>query len=119
MYNKRVIVVEDEILIQLYVVNVLKKLGCEIVEAIPTGEEAVEIAKREKPDLILMDIKLAGIIDGIEAISQLASIAPFPVVIMSAFEIDEKIKDLKYPGPIFFLSKPIEISKLKNILEQC
>jgi len=67
----RVLVVEDDYFVSMEVEAVLLDLGCDVIALAPTAEEALSIAARERPDLILMDIRLAGRMDGIEAATRI------------------------------------------------
>lgn len=64
---KKVLIVEDDLIIGLSTEKMVEKLGCDVIARVTTGEEAVEIALEMLPDLILMDIRLAGELDGIDA----------------------------------------------------
>ncbi len=67
----RVLVVEDDYFVSMEIEAVLLDIGCEVVATSSTAEEALSIAGRERPDLILMDIRLAGRMDGIEAAARI------------------------------------------------
>jgi len=65
--NIKILIAEDNLIISLVVENMVKELGYSLVGKTVTGEQAIKIAKEEKPDILLMDIKLKGEIDGIDA----------------------------------------------------
>ena len=67
MGNGKILIVEDELLIGENLKRSLLKNGYEVPSIAVTGEEAISMAERNKPDLVLMDIKLKGDIDGVEA----------------------------------------------------
>jgi CheY-like chemotaxis protein len=67
----RVLVVEDDYFVSMEIEAILEDLGCDVVATSATAEEAISIAERERPDLILMDIRLAGRMDGIEAATRI------------------------------------------------
>jgi CheY-like chemotaxis protein len=69
--SARVLVVEDDYFVSMEIEAVLMDLGCDVVAIPSTAEEALSIAARERPDLILMDIRLAGRMDGIEAATRI------------------------------------------------
>ena len=67
MNNPNILIVEDEFIVAEDLANKVRHLGYDVVGTTSTGEEAVELARRHKPALVLMDIRLAGVMDGIEA----------------------------------------------------
>ncbi|MFZ3045036.1 MAG: response regulator, partial [Desulfatirhabdiaceae bacterium] len=67
MSNPAILIVEDEAIVSADIANKLRKLGYDVVGSTDTGEEAIEIARRQRPSLVLMDIRLAGAMDGITA----------------------------------------------------
>jgi len=124
LFGVNVLIVEDEALIALLLERELSKIGCTILDKVATGEDAIDRANRMEPDLILMDIKLAGIMDGIEAVRRMSLVRKYNVVFMSAFaspEVRTAVNDL---APLAFLSKPLKsemllplVSKIQKKLE--
>lgn len=75
--NKRILIVEDDMIISLVVENMVKELGHKVVGKAVSGEEAIRIAIQENPDILLMDIRLKGDMDGIDAVAKIKeSISP-------------------------------------------
>jgi two-component system response regulator HydG len=95
--------------------DILKAKGFEAAPAF-TGEEAVEMVKAEKPDCVLMDIKMPGI-DGVAALRMMKEIAPdLPVVLMSAYATGDQAEDAKRQGAYSVLTKPIDIQQVLSFL---
>lgn len=69
--KKRVLIVEDDMIISLVIENMINELGHEVVGKATSGDEAIRIATTESPDLVLMDIRLKGDMDGIEAVTEI------------------------------------------------
>ncbi len=113
----KILIVEDEILTAKSLSNDLKKLGVETLDPIPKGETAVEIALKEKPDLILMDIRLAGKMDGIEAARIIKEKAKIPILFMTGYATDHIKVKTQGVDCIEFLEKPITVSQLRPIIE--
>ena len=114
----KVLIVEDEVFTARYLSESLTDLNVDALPPVPMGEQAVEVALKELPDLILMDIRLAGGMDGIEAAQEIQEHASIPIVFMSAYAPDyikEKAKVVKYRG---FLEKPIIMEQLEPILQE-
>ncbi len=113
----RILIVEDEMLIAANISIQLESLGYEIMGIIPRGQEAINTAKSDKPDLVLMDINLKGEIDGIEAAIQMQVEGPVPIIYLSANSDDLHFKRAKATNPHAFLSKPFKKLDLKNAVE--
>jgi len=112
----KVLIIEDEILIARSLFADLKDLGINVLEPISNGEQAVEVALQEIPDLILMDIRLAGEMDGIETASRIQEIRNIAVIFMSGYAteiIKEKAKSVNNIG---FFEKPVNIDQLKRVI---
>lgn len=95
----------------------LQLAGFGVLEA-SDGAEAVEITRREKPDLVLMDISLPGL-DGLEATRQLRADAAFqqlPIIIISAYDDQDKLNQAQAAGGSDYLSKPLEFEKLRAMI---
>ena len=80
----RILVVEDESIIQLDIQHQLQRLGHSVVGCAASGEEAVVQAAELKPDLVLMDVRLAGPMDGIEAATQIRAAREVPILFLTA-----------------------------------
>jgi CheY-like chemotaxis protein len=69
--NKKILIVEDDMIISLVVENMVKELGHTVVGKVVSGEEAIKIAQEEEPDILLMDIRLKGEMDGIDTVAKI------------------------------------------------
>src|SRR5688500_11862539 len=87
----RVLVVEDESVVALDLENTLTTLGHRVVAIAAKGEHAVELARNSRPDIVLMDIRLAGAIDGVEAARSIQRERDTPVIYLTAHSDDEII----------------------------
>jgi CheY-like chemotaxis protein len=81
----RLLIVEDEVITALHLSIEFRKLGC-AVSTEPSGEAALRRAASENPDAVLMDIHLAGKMDGVETAKALASRSNASIVFMSGYE---------------------------------
>jgi CheY-like chemotaxis protein len=113
----RILIVEDEALIALLLERQLKSLGCPGVSKTARGEDAVASVDREAYDLILMDIHLAGAMDGIEATRLILSRAEAPLIaFMTAFG-DRAIREAAMSlDPLAFMEKPLTLDNLKAVI---
>ncbi|MFW6160292.1 MAG: response regulator [Acidobacteriota bacterium] len=114
--NLIILLVEDENIVTLDIQRMLNNLGHRVEYITPRGEEAVDMVKEIKPDLILMDIKLQGEIDGIEAARRIRSQLYTPIIYISALSDEETRKKAGQYQPCLFLSKPIEEKDLQKAI---
>lgn len=114
---KNILIVEDETVIALSLRILLMKAGYVINGIFARGEQAVISACENKPDLVLMDIRLAGDMDGIETAKQIAEQTHSPILFMTAYadpEVKEKAMELK---PLGFLQKPVNLTDIEQSLK--
>ncbi|HEY9606506.1 MAG TPA: response regulator, partial [Allocoleopsis sp.] len=113
----KILIVEDESIVALNIKNRLEKLGYAVVATISSGEVAIQTAAETFPDLVLMDIKLKGKIDGIEAATKIRSQLQVPVVYLTAYADDETLNRAKMAEPYGFILKPFESRDLCTAIE--
>lgn len=113
----RLMIVEDEVIIASSLKERLENSGYEICSMVTSGEEAIDLARKERPDLILMDIILDGDLDGIEAAEIIREETGAPVVFVTAYGDELKIKRAKAAHPYGYIIKPVKISDLKATIE--
>ncbi len=114
--KKQIMIVEDEPDIVRLVRIALEKCGYETITA-SNGQEAIDLARNKKPDLILMDISLKEQMDGIEAAKQIHYILDVPVVYLTAHTDDERLARVKETQPYGYILKPFEDRELKTAIE--
>ncbi len=102
---RRVVVAEDESLIRLDLVEMLREEGYEVVGEAADGQRAVDLARETRPDLVIMDIKMPRR-DGIDAASEIAAERVAPVVILTAFGQRELVERARDAGAMAYLIKP-------------
>lgn len=101
----RVLVAEDEALIRLDLVEMLREEGYDVVGEAADGVQAVELAGALRPDLVIMDVKMPKR-DGIEAASMIAEDRIAPVVILTAFSQRDLVERARDAGAMAYLVKP-------------
>jgi AmiR/NasT family two-component response regulator len=101
----RVLIGEDESLIRLDLRAMLERAGYVVVAEARDGREAVDLARTEEPDLVVLDVKMPHL-DGIEAARQILAERPIPVVIVSAFTEDTLVNRAAEAGVFGYLAKP-------------
>ncbi|MCU0564649.1 MAG: response regulator, partial [Desulfobacterales bacterium] len=112
-----VMVVEDEGLVALTIKNKLQSLGYEVPLVVGSGEEAVQKAGEVSPNLILMDIRLDGEMDGITAGSIIRSQMCVPIVYLTAYSDDDTLRRARVAEPFGYLIKPFDGVELKTTIE--
>lgn len=112
----RVVVAEDEALIRLDLVEMLKDSGYEVVGQAGDGQKAIELTEKEIPDLVIMDIKMPKL-DGITAAEKIASNRLCPVVILTAFSQKDLVEKARDAGAMAYLTKPFTIEDLMPAIE--
>ena len=112
----RVVVAEDEALIRLDLVEMLTEAGYEVVGQAGDGEAAIAITEKEKPDLVVMDVKMPKL-DGISAAERIANQRIAPVVILTAFSQKDLVQRARDAGAMAYLTKPFTIEDLMPAIE--
>ena len=113
----RILVVEDESIVALDIQQQLEQLGYQVVGRSPCAEEAIALANALRPDLVLMDIQLAGTMDGITAAQEIRPRLGIPVVFLTAFEADELLARAQLTEPFGYILKPFSSRELRTVLE--
>lgn len=114
----RVLVVEDEILIRKYVVLLLESVGCTVVGETAYAEKAIRLAREKSPELVLMDIRLKGEMDGIEAAKKISSHSNAAILFMTAYDYQKQVEAQQIPNLLGYLKKPLEDYELEPFLKK-
>ncbi|MCK5148261.1 response regulator [bacterium] len=117
MRSKRIMIVEDEYVVANVIARTLKSRGYETIPFIQKGEHILERAKEAMPDLILMDVSLAGKMDGITAARQVNENLNIPVIFLTAHDQDTIIERAKKVAPYGFITKPFTDKELFTTIE--
>jgi len=112
----RVVVAEDEALIRLDLVEMLREEGYDVVGQAGDGEEAVRLAEELRPDLVMLDVKMP-VLDGISAAERIATARIAPVVMLTAFSQRELVERARDAGAMAYLVKPFTQSDLVPAIE--
>ncbi len=115
--QKTVMIVEDDLILNLLYESYLEKLGYGAEGELVYGKTAIEVAKRIKPDLILMDISLEGDMDGIDAMIEIRKFSDVPVIYITGNSDPYHVERAKATNYIDYLMKPIEFDVLKRSIE--
>lgn len=113
----RILVVEDEGIVAMDIQNSLESLGYKGAEVASTGEEALERAGEITPDLVLMDIRLGGGMDGVETAMVMGESMDVPVVYLTAYTDEQTLEKAKMSQPFGYLVKPFSPKELQTTIE--
>lgn len=115
----RVLIVEDESIIALATKANLKRMGCDVVATVATGQQAVDYVLRKQPDVVLMDIMLEGTMDGIEAASRIREQQPdLPIIYCTAYTDPGTRVLAAKTRPKAFMGKPLDYVALKDLIDE-
>lgn len=115
----RVLVVEDQALIALALVADLAAMGCTVIGRASSGEHATDLAIQTAPDLVLMDVNLAGAMDGIEAASRIQHAGSARIVFITAFAEGPDRSRMDALRPAAVLGKPYDPDALAEVVQSC
>ncbi|PDW01535.1 ANTAR domain-containing response regulator [Candidatus Viridilinea mediisalina] len=107
----RILIAEDNDLVSLTLEEQLKGLGYDVVGIARSGTEAINLALRLRPDLIMMDIRMPEM-EGTEAAAHIREQAPTPIIMLTAYADKETIKRAEAAGALAYLVKPVNENEL-------
>jgi diguanylate cyclase (GGDEF)-like protein/PAS domain S-box-containing protein len=117
MNNERILIVEDEKIIALDLQRRLERFGFSVVGMAASGDEAVDLAKDREPDIILMDIRLEGEMDGIEASKRIRAQFAIPVIFLTAYTDEKTLDRAKEVEPFGYILKPFKERELYTTID--
>ncbi|MDX1900593.1 MAG: response regulator [Gammaproteobacteria bacterium] len=115
--DTKILIVEDEIITAMDTQQYLTKLGYNVIGLTGSGEEAIEMARSQRPNLILMDIYLQGKYDGAQAAQKILEFCQVPIIFVTAYKDGNSFNRAKLCGPFGYLTKPFEKRDLCNAIE--
>lgn len=114
MSNIKVLIVEDEAIVALEIQDRLSILGYDVCGMAASGEKAIDLVHSTSPNLTLMDIKLKGKMNGIEAAKIIKEKFGIPSIFITAFSDENTIKQIREVLNFEYLFKPFEEDELKE-----
>jgi PAS domain S-box-containing protein len=117
MRPSRILIVEDDRIVARDLQDHVTRIGHTVVGLAARGEDALPLAIQSQPDLVLMDIRLEGEIDGIDAAQQIRDCCRIPVVYLTAYADDQTLQRARVTEPFGYLLKPFEDSQLRTTIE--
>ncbi|MGB5531215.1 MAG: PAS domain S-box protein, partial [Ignavibacteriaceae bacterium] len=117
MPDINILLVEDEQIVAKYAEKQLSGAGYNVVATVQTGEEAIEKVNKFYPDIVLMDIKLIGSMDGIETADHIRKNYQIPVIFLTSLADDKSFQRAKTAEPFGYLIKPIDLKELNRAVD--
>jgi CheY-like chemotaxis protein len=113
----KVMVVEDEGLLAMAMCDDLEQAGYHVCRPVATGEQAIQSIAGELPGIVLMDIRLAGALNGVEAVQQVRAFSQVPVIFMTGYPDKDTQDQAMQLQPAAYLVKPVELYDLEPLFE--
>ena len=117
MSKARIMIVEDEWTVSEEIKMVLESFEYTVTSMSSSGEEAIQNAEKDKPDLVLMDIVLEGEMDGIQAANEIRSRFNTPIIFLTAYTDEKILERASITGPFGYIVKPFVNEDLKISIE--
>ncbi len=117
MDKARILIVEDEAIVSMDLRHKLEAMGYSVPAEISSGEEAVEAASQLRPDMVLMDIRLSGEMDGIDAAQEIRRRFDIPVVYLTSHADEDTLARAKKTEPSGYILKPFYDAELRAVVE--
>ena len=112
----RIVVAEDEAIIRLDLAEMLVESGYEVVGQASNGEQAVELTREHRPDLVIMDVKMP-VLDGISAAEEIGKERIAPVIMLTAFSQKELVERARDAGVMAYIVKPFTRDDLSPAID--
>lgn len=113
----KILVVEDEVIVAQDIAGRLKKLGYAVTATVSSGEEAIQKALENPPDLVLMDIVLKGDMDGVTAAEKIRINRNVPTIFLTAYADAQTLQRAKLTDPFGYIIKPFQQNDLRVAIE--
>lgn len=117
MKRANIMIVEDDRVVARDIRQQLERMGHAVVATTADGEQAAALAAQARAELVLMDIRLGGRVDGIEAAQRIRALCEIPVIFLTAYADDETIRRASHTEPFGYLLKPFEDTQLRTTVE--
>lgn len=115
---KRILLVEDDYIICMLLEKQIRRMGYEIAGTAESGELAIDLSRKEKPDLVLMDIELKGDIDGIETVRRIQDFSTPSIIYLTGNTDSKTRKFAEETNPHGFFVKPVDMEVLKHQIRE-
>ncbi len=111
--NLKVLIVEDKVIVAQDIKDILISMGCVVTDIVRSGESAIESFKRDQPEIILMDIRLKGRLDGIETAKRIQELSKATIIYLTAHSDPNILHSAFETHPINFIVKPFSTKDIQ------
>lgn len=112
-----ILVVEDEAIVAMDLVQQLQEMGYTVCDTADNGEDALALAKKHRPDLVMMDIVIKGDVDGIDIAAEIGPQLHVPVVFLTAYSDNRTVERAARVAPYGYLTKPFQPREMRAAIE--
>jgi CheY-like chemotaxis protein len=116
--TKRALIVEDDMILAMINQKYLERIGCAVLRSVSNGLDAITAVKELNPDFVLMDIRLDGEMDGIEAMGYIREFSNVRVIYVSGNSESEIKQRAEKTNMYAFLIKPLDFGELKKLIDK-
>src|SRR5689334_5453776 len=113
----RILIAEDDAILALRIQRTIEGMGHQVAALAATGEDAVRLARELRPDAALMDVRLRGQMNGVEAAERIHADPGTPVIFVTAYSDTELIEQAARSAPYAYLTKPVRDRELRAAIE--
>ena len=113
-----ILIVEDQAIIAYDLASKVERLGYDVAGITATGEEAIELARQHRPSLVLMDIQLAGEMDGLAAAQQINRECNLPILFLTASSDPSSVERMRQAGSVGRIMKPFDKRDIRTQIEK-
>lgn len=113
---KRILIVEDEEIILADIARIVRSQGHQVAAAVSSGPAAVEAAETVRPDLVLMDVRLQGSMDGVAAAHRIRAKSDVPILFVTAYAGAVSLNFGDLPGRYGSIAKPFSATELRQAI---
>jgi PAS domain S-box-containing protein len=117
MSKEKILIVEDERIVAEEIRYILSSMGYTVTGVVSTGADAIRAAGESLPDLVLMDIRLKGDMDGVEAAGTILKRYGIPAIYLTAFSDEATIQRAKLTRPLGYIIKPLDRIQVNSVIE--
>ena len=114
----KILIVEDEAIIALSTKKMIERMGHQTVDVVDSGSKAIEYVKENTPDIILMDLKINGEMDGVETMEEIRKFSEVPVIFTTGNSDPRARERANITSRSAFLTKPVENSVLFSTIQK-
>lgn len=120
MSNQRILIVEDDLIIQAFIEKIVKTIGCEIVGLTSSGDEAIKLTALKKPTVVIMDIGIEGKKDGVETAQIIMKKNGAYIIFLTGNSDKKTIERAKALNPLGIIYKPVnDVSLEQQLMALC